>query len=93
MGWGLKVDNVFLSRISKLKMKEILSDNERILKYYRDKLLQLATATPRDVDGEYTWEDHVLTEVNETVKEIIEMAGINFILFQAIENPDTAKDS
>jgi hypothetical protein len=97
MGWGMNVKNVYLSRITQKDVEAKFYENERLITYLQLKLLQLATATPRDLRlpdeaPSYTWEDYVREEVEDAVTELVEAAGQNFVLGQVLDAQDMIED-
>lgn len=97
MSWGMNVKNIYLSRVTSGTAQERFEENERLITYLQLKLLQLATATPRDLrqpDEEpiYTWEDYVREEVESAVTELVEAAGQNFVLGQVLDAQDMIED-
>ena len=95
MSWGLIIKDVYLPRIHKTELPSRIEELEDLTKYFRDKLLALAVATPRqikDIDGNpIEWEDHVITEINdmwEELEETIKIKHLCYIALSDLENTE-----
>jgi len=77
MGWGTVVKEVYLSRMSKQNAESNLEDEQGIMQMFRDELMILAAASPRDVkdqDGWEQWEYYIRRRVSEIYDGLIDSA-------------------
>ena len=92
MAWGITIKNVFIPRVKKEEIESLIEINEANISVNKERLLILASSTPRDVklnSGEYvTWEYYVLEEVNKIVEEITSKAKELELLYVARNNFD-----
>jgi len=100
MGWGVTVNGVYLSRLYKSQLKDKYEENELHIRNARERLLLLAGATPRRVPtgeghlrDEIEWEEYVHQEIYHLMELIEECAGQNYVIVQALEDMDSAKDT
>lgn len=92
MTWGELEIKVHFLRIPKAKIGQELEEAEETVKYCEKRLLQLATATPRDF-GDVHWEDYVSLEVDRLVTDLVEAAGKIRALAQAVDEPGRILES
>lgn len=77
MGWGTILKEVYVSRVSPNEVEIRMEEEESLITMYRDDLMMLAAATPREVnDGDSVepWEDYASRRVGEAIDGLMECA-------------------
>lgn len=92
MTWGELEIKVHFNRIPKIQIRQKHEEAVATIERCERKLLQLATATPRDSD-ELRWEDYVECEVGSLVNALIDASAVARALSQAIDEPERVLES
>lgn len=77
MGWGTILKEVYINRVRPDDVERFMEEEESLIQMYRDDLMMLAAATPREVnDGDSIepWEDYASRRVGEAIKGLMESA-------------------
>lgn len=77
MGWGTILKEVYINRVSPNEVEIRMEEEESLITMYRDDLMMLAAATPREVndgDSVETWEDYASRRVGEAINGLMESA-------------------
>jgi len=99
MGWGLVINEIYLSRVTRNELDERIEDEKDTIQDLRDRLMILAAATPRDIKilegppGGFgssleTWEDHVKREINGILKDLADANWQLRLMEIAKDNPE-----
>lgn len=96
MSWGLIIKDVYLPRIHKTELSSRIEELEDLTKYFRDKLLALAVATPRqikDAEGNpIEWENHIIFEINNMWEELEETIKTKYLCYIALNDLDNVEE-
>jgi len=91
MGWGLTINNVFLSKVSRDGLHTEKEEIEQMLEMYKNELIALAAYTgEKYFDGDQEWGlvDHVSRRVPEIMNEVCEYSWKLFLIDHAIDCPE-----
>ena len=74
MSWGTQVKaNVYVSRVKKDEVDEIIDNNNKMIVMFEKELLMLTSSTPRDVVSDATKkEGDIISDLRIRVDEILE---------------------
>ena len=92
MGWGLIINNVYLSRVTKPELDEVIDDAKRTLSSAKERLLMLAAATPQPqptghADEIVDWFNYIQREINEIFEDVQEHTIRKHLAEIAKDNP------
>ena len=93
MGWGLTINGIYLSRVTKSSLAEQVADAREDLQDAKNKLIALAAASPHPVHNEADWTDYVRWEVASAVETIETATWIIAAGGHALSNPEDVEES
>lgn len=91
MGWGLIIKNVYLSRVRKEEVKDVIETCDKDIQHAKERILMLAAAGPGLAPRGEQEEDpmtYVHSEVEQAVSEIEDAAVKRFLCHVADDNPE-----
>ena len=89
MGWGMYLNNVYLSRVLRKNLNATIMEAQELKDFLRERLIALVAATPMPTDNESAFHDHETVQVvNEILGEYEDAAWQFALATHAREFPD-----
>jgi hypothetical protein len=92
---GTYLNDVFVARVHKSNAERVKDDNQEMVSFYRHKLLVMASSCPPQGAPDYSMGERasdIVTEVRDTVDEMLECHIAAFLAGQIIEFPEDCQD-
>ena len=96
MGWGLMINNVYLSRVTTKGLPELVDECKRMALDARKRLLTLAASTPHTVDdgdgNKIEWHEYVIGETDRILDQLEEDIIKGYLAELARDNPENVTE-
>lgn len=94
MGWGLTVNGMYLSRVTRSELEDRLKDNEAMMDMYRLELTALVVYSHPSypsMDGDIPIIEYAYMRIPEIVEQIEELSVQSALIRRAIDNPESVE--